>query len=140
VSELKFSGTLVDDLLVRRMKYFKEAEAVVRIEPSPIVEELLVWGVKADEPMAIYLAEKIAMITNQIIPHPIAQRVSRYLSHRHQIPAERIERCKQALKVVGRINREHIYDFNREYDHITVRKHFTDHLEKREKELDSSAV
>jgi hypothetical protein len=31
VSELKFSGTLVDDLLVRRMKYFKEAEAVVRI-------------------------------------------------------------------------------------------------------------
>jgi hypothetical protein len=33
------------------------------------VEELILWGLRADEPMAIYLGEKIAMLTNQIVSH-----------------------------------------------------------------------
>ncbi len=32
--------------------------------------------------MAIYLGEKMAMITSQIIPHKLALGVSNYLSHR----------------------------------------------------------
>lgn len=40
--------------------------------------------------MAIYIAEKIAMITNQVIEHKVALRVGEYLSHRKDIPAERI--------------------------------------------------
>lgn len=90
--------------------------------------------------MGIYLGEKIAMLTNQVISHEIATQVGNYLSHRREIPAERIERCKEALKVVGRINRDNIYDFNHEYQHITVRKHFANYLEKRSSELDSSAI
>jgi ABC-type transporter Mla MlaB component len=66
--------------------------------------------------------------------------VGRYLSHRRQVPAERVERCKEALKVVGRINRDSIYDLHQEYPHITVRKHFTDYLAHRSSQLDSSAL
>jgi hypothetical protein len=59
----------VDDLLVRRMRFFKEAEAVVKLEPIKAVEELMVWGLRCDEPMGIYLGEKLAMLTNQVISH-----------------------------------------------------------------------
>jgi hypothetical protein len=138
--ELKFAEALIDDLLIRRFRHFKEAEAVVRLEPRKEVEELMSWGLQNDEPMAIYLAEKIAMITNQVISHPLALRTSRYLSHRREVPAERVERCKDCLKVVGRINRDNIYDFGKEYEHITVRKHFNEYLEKRNSELSSTAL
>jgi len=70
----------------------------------------------------------------------VATQVGTYLSHRRHIPAERIERCKEALKVVGRINRDNIYDFQQEYQHITNRKHFKEYLQKRSTELDSSAL
>jgi hypothetical protein len=42
--------------------------------------------------------------------------------------------------VVGRINREHIYDFHQEYEHITQRTHFGDYLQKRSTQLDSTAL
>ena len=32
--------------------------------------------------MAIYMGEKLAMLTNQKIPHKLALLVSKYLSHR----------------------------------------------------------
>lgn len=64
------------------------------------------------------------MVTNQKISHPIALAVGQYLSHKRPIPNDRIVRCKEALKIVGKINREHIYEFNKEYEHITTRKHF----------------
>jgi hypothetical protein len=86
----EFSEAMVDDLLIRRHRFFKEAEAVVRLPPTPVVEDLISWGLRADEPMAIYLGEKIAMLTNQIISHEVATQVGDYLSHRRQIPAERI--------------------------------------------------
>jgi hypothetical protein len=139
-TSLKFTEAMIDDLLVRRMRFFKEAEAVVKLPPSPVVEELILWGLRSDEPMGIYLGEKIAMMTNQVISHEVATQVGNYLSHRRQVPAERVERCKDALKVVGRINRDHIYDFHQEYQHITRRKHFADYLQKRTAELDSSAL
>jgi hypothetical protein len=50
----------------------------------------MAWGLFNDEPIAIYLAEKIAMVTNQIIPHEIALPISYYLSHERPIPSERI--------------------------------------------------
>lgn len=110
------------------MGLFKEAEAVVKLAPNPAVEELMLWGLRSDEPMGIYLGEKIAMLTNQIISHEVAVQVGRYLSHRREVPTERIERCKEVLKVVGRINREHIYDLHQDYQHITHRKHLGDYL------------
>lgn len=69
IYNLEFSEAMIDDLLVRRHRFFKEAEAVVKLPPSPVVEELILWGLRADEPMAIYLGEKIAMLTNQVISH-----------------------------------------------------------------------
>lgn len=69
------------------------------------------------------------MLTGQTISHKLALVVSKYLSHRRDIPQERIVRCKQALKIVGRINREHIYDINKDYEHITIRKQFKKYLE-----------
>lgn len=80
------------------------------------------------------------MLTNQTISHNVASLVSTYLSHSRDIPSERIERCKDCLKITGRINREHIYDINHEYQHITVRKHFNKYLQKREEELNSTSL
>jgi hypothetical protein len=42
--------------------------------------------------------------------------------------------------VVGRINRDNIYDFQQEYQHITSRKHFSEYLQKRSSELNSTAL
>lgn len=78
--------------------------------------------------MGVYLGEKLAMMTNQKIPHKLALLVSRYLSHRRKVPEERIRRCKDALKIVGRINREHIYELSKDYEHITIRKRFNKYL------------
>ncbi len=64
-----FNENLINQLLIRRMRFFKEADAVVRLQPVGEVEEMMGWGLQHDEPMAIYLAEKIAMLTNQTIPH-----------------------------------------------------------------------
>lgn len=65
----KLNETMIDDMLIHRMRLFKEAEAVVKLAPNPAVEELMLWGLRSDEPMGIYLGEKIAMLTNQIISH-----------------------------------------------------------------------
>ena len=123
----------IEELQFKRREFFDEAWAVNRLKPVPEVEELIKWGVATDEPMGIYLGEKIAMLTNQTISHKVARAVSSYLSHVRDIPQERIDRCKEALKVVGKINREHIYDFTRDYEHITQRKHFNKYLQNREK-------
>lgn len=76
------------------------------------------------------------MLTNQTISHPVALAVAKYLSHRRDVPQERVVRCKEALKIVGRINREHIYELNKDYEHITVRKHFKKYVEQKGRELD----
>ena len=73
--------------------------------PKEEVEDLMIWGVLNDEPMGVYLGEKIAMLTNQTISHPVAQAVSVYLSHSRELPKKRIDRCKECLKIVGKINR-----------------------------------
>ena len=65
----------------------------------------MLWGVHNDQPMAVYLGEKLAMLTNQTISHPVALAVAKYLSHRRDVPQERVVRCKEALRIVGRINR-----------------------------------
>jgi hypothetical protein len=96
---------------------------------------MLLWGVLNDEPLAVYLGEKLAMLTNQKIPHNLALLVSRYLSHRREVPEDRIRRCKAALRIVGRINREHIYDMSKDYEHITVRKHLDKYINERQKQL-----
>jgi hypothetical protein len=118
----RITPELVEELLLKRHQLFVEAEAVVRLEPAKEVEEIIAWGIFNDEPMAVYLGEKLAMVTNQIIPHELALAVGQYLSHRGPVPRERIFRCKEALKIVGKINREHIYALNQDYQHITIRK------------------
>ena len=90
ITELKFTEEMVEDLLIRRFRLFKDAEATNKLQPSKEVEELLAWGLRNDQPMAIYLGEKIAMLTNQLIPHNLAKQVGEYLSHRRDVPAERI--------------------------------------------------
>jgi hypothetical protein len=56
-------------LRVRSRNYFEKAAINNVMQPLPIVNELLTWGLFAKQPMAIYMAEKLAMITGQIIPH-----------------------------------------------------------------------
>ena len=46
----------------------------------------MLWGVLNDEPLAIYMGEKLAMLTNQKISHKLALVVARYLSHRRDVP------------------------------------------------------
>jgi len=46
----------------------------------------MTWGVLNDEPMGIYIGEKIATLTNQTISHNVAYAVSKYLSHSRDIP------------------------------------------------------
>ena len=130
------SVDLVEELLLKRYNYFLDAEAAVKIEPIPEIEDLIIWGVHNDEPIAVYLGEKLAMVTNQKISHPIALAVSHYLSHKRPIPSDRIVRCKEALKIVGKINREHIYELNKDYEHITIRKHLKRYMEERGEQLD----
>lgn len=90
----EITPTLVEELLVKRHELFLEAEAVVKTEPVAEVEELMAWGVLNDEPMGIYIGEKLAMLTNQTISHPVALAVAQYLSHQRDIPASRVARCK----------------------------------------------
>lgn len=106
---------MIEELLITRHELFKEAEAVIKLEPSQIVEEIIVWGLENDEPLGVYLGEKMAMLTNQKISHEVALRVADYLSHRKEIPQNRILKCKEALKIVGKINREHIYELSKDY-------------------------
>ena len=82
---------------------------MIKLQPNRIVEEIIAWGLLNDEPLGVYLGEKMAMLTNQKISHELALRVASYLSHRGEVPVSRIVRCKEALKIVGRVNREHIY-------------------------------
>lgn len=49
------SVDLVEELLLKRYNYFLDAEAAVKIEPIPEIEDLIIWGVHNDEPMAVYL-------------------------------------------------------------------------------------
>ena len=140
VQERHVTNDIVEEVQFKRRDLWEEAWAAVKMQPEEAVEDLIVWGVINDEPMGVYLGEKIAMLTNQTISHPVAQAVSIYLSHKRDIPQERIDRCKECLRVVGKINREHIYDFSRDYEHITTRKHFQKYLSRRQEELDSSAL
>ena len=87
ITELKFTEEMVEDLLIRRFRLFKDAEATNKLPPTKEVEELLAWGLRHDEPMAIYLGEKIAMLTNQMIPHQLAKQVGDYLSHGRDVPS-----------------------------------------------------
>jgi|JI10StandDraft_1071094.scaffolds.fasta_scaffold1232307_2 hypothetical protein len=90
--------------------------------------------------MGIYLGEKMAMLTNQKISHETALNVGKYMSHRREVPESRILRCKEALKIIGRISREHIYELSKDYEHITVRKRLNQYLDKRRQELDEMSL
>lgn len=59
---------------------WESSRRLVRLAPSPLVEELLAWGVDTSEPMAIYMGEKVAMLTRQQISHNVARAVSQLLS------------------------------------------------------------
>lgn len=40
------------------------------------------------------------------------------LSYKRPLSEEFINKCKDCLKIVGKINREFIYAFDKEYEHI----------------------
>lgn len=44
----KLTHELVEELLFKRHDLFLEAEAVVKLQPLPEVEELMLWGVLND--------------------------------------------------------------------------------------------
>ena len=72
-------------MIIKTPELFKEAQALVKLNEEPIVNRLLLWGVYTNEPMAVYLAEKLAMQTGQIIPHQIALKVGRMLSYKRPL-------------------------------------------------------
>jgi hypothetical protein len=47
--------SIIQEMMIKAPELFKEAEALVRLEEDPMVNKLLLWGVYANEPMAIYL-------------------------------------------------------------------------------------
>lgn len=51
------------------------------------------------------------------------------LSYKRPLSEEFISRCKDCLKIVGKIDREFIYAFDKEYEHILIRKKFMTHVE-----------
>lgn len=42
--------------MIKGPELFKEAEVLVKLNEESIVNRLLLWGVYANEPMAVYLA------------------------------------------------------------------------------------
>lgn len=58
---------------------WNEAENIINIKPDPLVDELISWGINNSEPMAIYMGEKLAMLTRQIIPDHLAEGASAML-------------------------------------------------------------
>ena len=85
---------------------------------------MIEFGVQYRQPMAIYMAEKMAMMTGQVIPHHLAIRVSDMLSHSRDIEEKLINECKVCLSLIGPIKRETIYDSDKIYQHITFRPIF----------------
>ena len=69
------------------------------------------------------------MQTGQIIPHELALKVGRMLSYKRPLSEEFIDKCKECLKIVGKIDREFIYAFDKEYEHILQRKNFVKYVE-----------
>ena len=72
-------------MIIKTPELFKEAQALVKLNEEPIVNRLLLWGVYTNEPMAVYLDEKLAMQTGQVIPHEIALKVGRMLSYKRPL-------------------------------------------------------
>lgn len=63
-------------LIVDFNDLWEASRKLVKLPPVNDVDELLVWGVEQREPMAIYMGEKLAMLTRQKIPHGIAKAVA----------------------------------------------------------------
>ena len=72
---------MIDVARIKKRKYFAEAEYNVKLKKTDVVEELLEFGILYRQPMAIYMGEKLAMMTGQTIPHKLAMRVSDMFSH-----------------------------------------------------------
>lgn len=74
--------------------------------------------------MAIYMGEKLAMLTKQIIPHRLAIRVSDMFSYNREIDEKLFADCKLCLSHIGKIDREFIYDDSKIYQHILYKPMF----------------
>ena len=59
---------MIDVARIKKRKYFAEAEYNVKLKKTDVVEELLEFGILYRQPMAIYMGEKLAMMTGQTIP------------------------------------------------------------------------
>lgn len=53
------------------------------------------------------------------------------LSYKRPLSEEFINKCKDCLKIVGKIDREFIYPFDKEYEHILERKNFIRYVEQK---------
>ena len=118
------SKEFLDILRVKRRELFSEAAMNTKMKPSTFVNDLIRWGLLNREPMAIYMGEKIAMVTGQTIPHQLAIRVSDLLSYYREIDEALMKECKICLTHIGRIEREVIYNSNYHYHHIQHRPRF----------------
>ena len=120
----KLSQRVVDIARIKNRNYFAEADICVKAPKSEFVEEMIEFGILNRQPMAIYMAEKMAMMTGQTIPHRLAIRISDMLSHSRQIDTDLVNECKLCLPFIGPINRELIYDNNKLYQHISFKNNF----------------
>ena len=80
----------------------------VKLEKDNLVEELIEFGIEYRQPMAVYMGEKLAMVTGQMIPHHIAIRVSDLFSHSREKDAQLEQlstECKRCLSLMGPIHR-----------------------------------
>ncbi len=50
------------------------------------------------------------------------------LSYKRPMSEEFIQKCKDCLRIVGKIDRQFIYLFDKDYEHILQRKNFTDYV------------
>jgi len=119
---------ILPDIIMQFKDNWEATRRLVRLPSSNLVEKLLIWGVEQREPIAIYMGEKVAMLTHQRIPHEVAKAVAQVLSIKKRDDSLS-EKCKEALAIVGRIVRDDIYDFDKEYDHITEHTGYQSYLE-----------
>ena len=104
----KINTNLVDVARIKNRELFIEAELTLKLEKSIFVKQLIEFGLEYRQPMAIYMGEKMAMLTGQMIPHNLAIRVSDLFSHSREKDDE-LEKlsneCKKCLSLIGPIHR-----------------------------------
>lgn len=123
-------GKLVEDNIRLNLQAWMYLEGLVRVSGDylPFIKEMIVLGSQTQQPLLVYLAEKVALLAGQVIPHHLAVQASEFLALNKDQPPLVLARAKEALAMVGGVDRERIYDPRQDYRHILVRKEMMQYL------------